>query len=325
MPLMQKKGQSRLTRSSKANRMSLYFPIAEMSLNILLLLAIGGFVGFLSGMFGIGGGFLLTPLMMFTGVAPPVAVATGANQIAGASVSGAMAHLRRGGVDFRMGGVLIAGGAVGSYFGALLFAFLVSRGQVDLFISLAYVVFLGGVGGLMLWEYLSVRLHAARGKKRKLRKRHPSWIHAWPLKMRFQKSRLVVSVLLPLLIGAATGILASIMGVGGGFLLLPALIYILGMPAKVVVGTSLVQIVAVTALVTFFHSANTQTVDALMALVLLAGGVVGAQVGAKAGYALRADQFRLLLALLVLSVGLKMAFDLVVTPRDLYSVVEAGK
>jgi len=304
--------------------MTLYFPIAEMSLNILLLLAIGGFVGFLSGMFGIGGGFLLTPLMMVAGIAPPVAVATGANQIAGASVSGAMAHLRRGGVDFRMGAVLIAGGAAGSYLGALLFAYHASRGQADLFISLAYVLFLGGIGGVMLWEYLSARRREAKGLKRKLRKRHPAWIHAWPLKMRFQKSRLVVSILIPLLIGAATGILAAIMGVGGGFLLIPALIYILGMPANVVVGTSLVQIVAVTALVAFLHSVNTQTVDALMALTLLAGGVAGAQMGAKAGYALRADQFRLLLALLVLSVGLKMAFDLVVTPRDLFSVVETS-
>jgi len=302
--------------------MSLYFPIAEMSLNIFLLLAMGGGVGFLSGMFGIGGGFLMTPLLIFIGVPPPVAVATEANQITASSVSGALAHFRRGGVDFKMGGVLIVGGAIGSFIGAEIFAYLKSIGQVDILISLSYVFFLGVIGSLMFWESFRGHLYHARGKKKKLRKRHPSWIHAWPVKMKFKKSRLIVSIYIPLLIGAMVGILAAIMGVGGGFIMLPAMIYILGMPANVVVGTSLMQIVFVTAIVTFLHSVNTQTVDVLMALTLLTAGVIGAQFGARMGYKLKGEQFRLGLASLVLIVCFKMAFDLFTTPDELFSVTE---
>lgn len=303
--------------------MSLYFPIAEMSLNIFLLLAMGVGVGFLSGMFGIGGGFLMTPLLIFIGVPPAVAVATEANQITGSSVSGALAHFRRAGVDIKMGGFLMIGGAFGSYSGAEIFAYLNKTGQLDLLISLAYVFFLGGIGLLMLWESFSVWLGKARGRKsRRRRKRHPGWIHAWPHKMKFKKSHLVVSIYLPILIGFVVGMLAAIMGVGGGFVMIPALIYILGMPGNVVVGTSLFQIVFVTALVTYLHSVNTQTVDVVMAMVLLAGGVTGAQLGARIGYKLRAEQFRTFLALLVLVVCFKMGWDLFTTPGELFSVVE---
>ncbi len=264
----------------------------------------------------------MTPLLIFIGVPPPVAVATEANQITASSVSGALAHFRRGGVDFKMGGVLIVGGAIGSFIGAEIFAYLKSIGQVDILISLSYVFFLGVIGSLMFWESFRGHLYHARGKKKKLRKRHPSWIHAWPVKMKFKKSRLIVSIYIPLLIGAMVGILAAIMGVGGGFIMLPAMIYILGMPANVVVGTSLMQIVFVTAIVTFLHSVNTQTVDVLMALTLLTAGVIGAQFGARMGYKLKGEQFRLGLASLVLIVCFKMAFDLFTTPDELFSVTE---
>lgn len=300
--------------------MSLYFPIAEMSLNILLLLAMGGGVGFLSGMFGVGGGFLMTPLLIFVGVPPAVAVATEANQITASSVSGALAHFRRGGVDFKMAGVLIFGGVVGSFIGAEIFAYLKTKGQIDILINLSYVFFLGVIGSLMFWESFQPYLYQSKNKKKKRRKRHPTWIHAWPMKMKFQKSRLVVSIFIPMGIGGLVGILAAIMGVGGGFIMLPAMIYILGMPANVVVGTSLLQIIFVTATVTFFHSVNTQTVDILLALILLTGGVIGAQFGARMGFKLKAEQFRLILALLVLGVGIKMATDLFTTPAELYSV-----
>lgn len=306
--------------------MSLYFPIAEMSLNVLLLLFMGGGVGFLSGMFGIGGGFLMTPLLIFTGVPPAVAVATEANQITASSVSGALAHFRRNGIDIKMGLVLMAGGLGGSYVGAEIFSYLNSIGQIDLMISLAYVFFLGTIGSLMLWENVSPWLARKSGRRvRRRRKRHPAWIHAWPHKMKFKKSHLVVSIYLPILIGFVVGVLAAIMGVGGGFVMLPALIYILGMPGNVVVGTSLFQIVFVTAMVTFFHSVNTQTVDVVMALVLLSGGVIGAQLGARVGYKLKAEQFRAGLAVLVLVVCFKMGWDLFTTPAELYSVIEVAR
>jgi len=297
-----------------------------MSLNVLLLLVMGGAVGFLSGMFGIGGGFLMTPLLIFTGVPPAVAVATEANQITASSVSGALAHFRRSGVDVKMGLVLMAGGGVGSFAGAKIFAYLKSIGQVDLFISLAYVFFLGIIGSLMLWENISPWLAKKSGRRvRRRRKRHPAWIHAWPFKMKFKKSHLVVSALLPLLIGFVVGILAAIMGVGGGFVMIPALIYILGMPTNVIIGTSLFQIVFVTAMVTFFHSVNTQTVDVVMALVLLTGGVIGAQLGARASYKLKVEQFRAGLAVLVLVVCFKMGWDLFTTPAEIYSVIEVAR
>lgn len=292
-------------------------------MNVFLVVGMGALVGFLSGMFGVGGGFLMTPLLIFAGVPPTVAVATEANQITAASVSGAMAHWRRGGVDFKMGLVLTAGGAIGAFLGARVFAWLRLLGQVDLMISLAYVLFLGSVGLLMLMESVRAILRARAGVQppRKSRaERHKAWIHRLPFKMRFRKSRLFISALLPLSIGLVVGVLAAIMGVGGGFIMVPAMIYLLGMPTNVVVGTSLFQIIFVTALATVFHSVNTQTVDILLAVLLLCGAVFGAQVGARVGLRLPGEQLRALLALMVLGVGVRMALGLVLEPSDLYSV-----
>ncbi len=307
--------------------MPLYLPIAELSMNIFLVISMGAVVGFLSGMFGVGGGFLMTPLLIFMGIPPAVAVATESNEITAASVSGALAHWRRQGVDVKMGMVLIAGGAVGSFFGAQVFTYLRSLGQVDLMISLAYVLFLGSVGGLMFWESVRAIYRQHKGIKPKIKPRedrHKAWIHALPFKMRFRKSRLYVSALLPLGIGMFVGVLAAIMGVGGGFVMVPAMIYLLGMPTNVVVGTSLFQIIFVTALTTIFHSVNTQTVDIFLAVLLLVGAVVGAQMGARIGLKLKGEQLRALLALMVLLVCVKMGVDLVVEPTELFSVGEAG-
>ena len=305
--------------------MPLYLPIAEMSIDMFLLLGLGAGVGFLSGMFGVGGGFLMTPLLIFVGVPPAVAVATEANEITAASVSGAQAHFRRGGVDIRMGAVLIIGGALGSLVGAAIFTYLKGIGQVDLMISLAYVLFLGSIGLLMLKESVTAWLKRRRGDKpAPTRRDHSSWIHALPFRMRFRKSRLYISVLVPIGIGIVVGILSAIMGVGGGFIMIPAMIYILRMPTNVVVGTSLFQIIFVTAIVTFLHSVNTQTVDILMALLLLIGAVIGAQFGARMAYKLRGEEMRILLALIVLGVCTKMAFGLALEPDELYSITEVA-
>ncbi len=300
--------------------MQLYLPIAEMSLNIFLLLGMGGGVGFLSGMFGVGGGFLMTPLLIFIGVPPAVAVGTEANQIVAASVSGVLAHWRRGTVDFKMGGVLLFGGVLGSSLGVWLFKLLRELGQIDVVISLSYVLFLGVIGALMLAE--SGRELARRtGGRRVIRKAHRHHaLHGLPLKMRFRKSKLYISALLPVGLGFVVGILAAIMGVGGGFVMVPAMIYILGMPTNVVIGTSLFQIIFVTANVTVLHAIGNHSVDALLALVLLVGAVIGAQYGTRAGARLRGEQLRALLALLVLGVCTLLAWRLVTRPDDLYAV-----
>ncbi len=300
--------------------MNIYLPIAEISVNVFLLLGMGGAVGFLSGLFGVGGGFLMTPLLIFIGVTPAVAVATEANQIVASSVSGVLAHWRRGNVDFRMGFVLLVGGALGSVFGVWLYGFLRSLGQLDLVISLCYVVFLGTVGGLMFMESSQAmfRRRRAGDVRRKLHQHH--WMHGLPFKVRFRKSKLYISALLPIIIGFIVGILAAIMGVSGGFIMVPAMIYLLGMPTSVVVGTSLFQIIFVTATVTFLQASQNQTVDAILALILLTGGVIGAQIGSRAGTRLRGEQLRILLALMVLAVCGKLAFDLVTTPDDLYAI-----
>lgn len=306
--------------------MPLYLPIAELSMNIFLVIGMGALVGFLSGMFGVGGGFLMTPLLIFSGVPPAVAVATESNEITAASVSGALAHWRRGGVDMKMGGVLIIGGSIGSFIGAQVFTLLRELGQVDLMISLAYVLFLGSVGSLMFVESARAVIRDWRGIKpvpKPRGDRHKSWVHKLPFKIRFRKSRLYISALLPLGIGMFVGILAAIMGVGGGFVMVPAMIYILGMPTNVVVGTSLFQIIFVTALTTIFHSVNTQTVDILLAILLLFGAVIGAQVGAKVGLRMKGEQLRALLALMVLLVCVRMGFDLVIEPSELFSVMGA--
>ena len=302
--------------------MQIYLPIAEISVNIFLILGMGGVVGFLSGVFGVGGGFLMTPLLIFIGIPPAVAVATEANQIVASSVSGVLAHWKRGNVDFKMGFALLFGGIIGSSLGVGLFTFLRGLGQLDLVIKLSYVVFLGIIGILMLIE----SINAIRRKKNQIpsKKHAHNRIHGLPFKMRFRRSRLYISALLPISIGLIVGLLAAIMGVGGGFVMVPAMIYLLGMPTAVVVGTSLFQIIFVTANITILQAVNTQTVDVVLALLLLAGGVIGAQIGARVGVRLQGEQLRGLLALMVLSVCIKIGYDLMVTPVDLYTIGLGG-
>lgn len=301
--------------------MGIYLPIAEMSVNAFVLLAMGAAVGFLSGMFGVGGGFLITPLLIFYNIPPAIAVATGANQVIASSFSGTLAHVKRGTVDFKLGTVLLIGGIVGSTIGAFVFALLRSVGQLDLFISLLYVVLLGTVGGLMLVESVNA-LRAARGGQAPPLKRsgQHNWIHKLPFKMRFRASKLFVSVIPVLALGAVIGFLASIMGVGGGFIMVPALIYLLKVPTNVVVGTSLFHIMFTAAYTTVVHSSANHTVDVVLALLLMIGGVAGAQYGARAGAKLRGEQLRALLALLVLAVAIRLALDLFLTPDHLYSL-----
>ena len=306
--------------------MDIYLPIAEMSVNLFLLLGIGGVVGFLSGVFGVGGGFLMTPLLMFIGIPPAVAVGTQASQILASSLSGVMAQMRRGNVDFRMGMVLVAGGMLGSVLGVWLFGVLRRLGHIDLAISLAYVLFLGTVGTLMLVESAAAWFKVRRRGGAGFSKRHRHlWLHGLPLKMRFHRSRLYISALMPLGLGVIAGILVAIMGVGGGFLMVPAMIYLIGMPTQVVVGTSLLQITFVTAVTTFLHAVNNQTVDVVLALALIVGGVIGAQIGSSAGARLRGEQLRVLLAAIVLIVCGKLGYDLVVRPEDIYSLGATGQ
>ena len=298
--------------------MQVYLPIAEVSVNAFLVLGLGGIVGVLSGMFGVGGGFLITPLLFFIGIPPAVAVATGANQIVASSFSAVLAHLRRKTVDLRMGTVLLIGGLIGSGLGVILFNYLKSLGQVDLLVKLCYVVFLGVIGALMLVESLRALRNTRRGAAPK-RKKH-GWVHGLPFKMRFRTSGLYISVVPPLLVGVAVGVLAAIMGVGGGFIMVPAMIYLLGMPTKVVVGTSLFQIIFVTAFTTILHATTNFTVDVALAVLLLVGGVIGAQFGTIIGTRMKAEQLRILLATMVLVVCGKLAFDLLVMPSELYSI-----
>ncbi len=302
--------------------MSIYLPIAEMSVDVFLIFLMGGGVGFLSGLFGIGGGFLMTPLLIFIGITPAVAVATEANQIVAASVSGVLAHMRRRNVDFKMGTVLTVGGFAGSSVGVWFFTFLREIGQVDLLVQLSYVLFLGIVGFLMLFESVRAIFRNRSGAASRGKLHQHTWLHGLPFKMRFRRSRLYISALLPLGIGFFVGILAAIMGVGGGFLMVPAMIYLLGMPTSVVVGTSLFQIIFVTANVTFLQAVNNQTVDVVLALLLLTGAVIGAQLGTKAGGRLRGEELRGLLALLVLGVCAKIGIELFSTPEDIYSISE---
>lgn len=305
--------------------MHIYLPIAEISVNAFLLLGLGGLVGLLSGIFGVGGGFLITPLLFFIGIPPAVAVATSANQIVASSVSGLLAHLKRKTVDLKMGMVLLVGGLIGSGFGIVIFNYLKALGQVDLLVQLCYVIFLGVIGGLMFIESVRAIQRARRAggvlpKKRKQR----NWIHALPFKIRFRVSGLYISAIPPLLVGCVVGLLAAIMGVGGGFIMVPAMIYILGMPTKVVVGTSLFQIIFVAGFTTLLHAITNQTVDLPLALFLLVGGVIGAQFGTGIGLRLKAEMLRVLLALLVLSVCGKIAFELLVEPSELFSLAAVG-
>ena len=300
--------------------MYIYLPIAEVSMHIGIIIGLGGGVGFLSGLFGVGGGFLMTPLLIFFGIPPAVAVSTEANQIVASSVSGVLAHMRRGNVDFKMGGILMAGGVIGSTLGVALFSFLREIGQIDLVIQLSYVVFLGIIGALMLTESLRTIVRSRKPGAVRGKLHQHNWLHGLPFKMRFRRSKLYISAIPPLSIGAFVGVLAAIMGVGGGFIMVPAMIYLLGMPTSVVVGTSLFQIIFVTANITLLQSIQTQTVDFILAGLLLFGAVIGAQFGSRAGALLRGEQLRGLLALLVLAVCAKIGYDLVVRPEDLLSV-----
>tara|TARA_R110002074_G_scaffold139328_5_gene284934 strand:+ start:443 stop:1360 length:918 start_codon:yes stop_codon:yes gene_type:complete len=305
--------------------MLIYLPIAEISVNALVLLGIGGGVGMLSGMFGVGGGFLITPLLFFIGIPPAVAVATGANQVVASSISGVLAHLRRKTVDLRMGTVLLVGGLIGSTGGIWLFRWLSALGQVDLFVQLAYVLFLGVIGILMLQESLRAWYRSTKPNvpRRKLHKH--TWVHSLPLKMKFRVSGLYISVIPPVLVGMAVGVLSAVMGVGGGFIMVPAMIYMLGMPTKVVVGTSLYQIIFVTGYTTVAHAMTSYSVDVLLAFFLIIGGVIGAQIGTQIGVRLKAEQLRILLALLVIAVCIKVALDLLVQPSELYSIRIVGR
>ncbi len=300
--------------------MYVYLPIAELSMNIFTIIGLGGAVGLLSGVFGVGGGFLMTPLLIFLGVPAPVAVGTEANQIVASSVSGVLAHFRRGNVDIKMGLVLLAGGLTGSTIGVALFALLRELGQIEVVIKLSFILFLGIIGTLMLIESMRAIMRSRQSGARRGKLHQHNWLHGLPFKMRFRKSKLYISALLPFGVGAIVGVLSAIMGVGGGFIMVPAMIYLLGMPTSVVVGTSLFQIIFVTANVTFLQSVQTQTVDIMLAGLLLFGAVVGAQFGTRIGAKLKGEQLRGLLALLVLGVCAKLVFDVVITPEDFFSV-----
>lgn len=304
--------------------MDIYLPIAEMSVNVLGILLLGVVTGILSGMFGVGGGFLTTPFLIFIGVPPPVAVASSANQIVASSFSGFLAHWRRANVDFKMGILLLEGGFIGSSLGVWLFSLLKKSGQIDVVISILYVLLLGIIGGIMIWESVkswggsgaepSIPAIAARFER----------LSRLPMMRDFPRSKLRISALLPLAIGFLSGALVSLLGVGGGFFMIPAMIYILGMPTSVVIGTSLFQIIFITAYVTFLQAVSTHTVDIVLATLLLTGSVIGAQAGTQVGSRISPAKLRIMLAFLVLFIGFKLAFGLFERPSDLYSVTISG-
>ncbi len=303
--------------------MHVYLPIAEVSVSPFILLGIGITVGFLSGMFGVGGGFLITPLLFLIGIPPAVAVATSANQVVASSFSGLLAHLKRRTVDLKMGSVLLGGGLLGATVGMIAFNFLKSLGQVDLAVQLCYVVFLGLIGTLMFIESVqTIRRARKAGGVVAARRRGRGWIHALPFKMRFRASNLYISAIPPMLVGFGVGILSAVMGVGGGFIMVPAMIYILGMPTKVVIGTSLFQIIFVAGFTTMIHASTNFSVDLVLALFLLIGGVVGAQFGSIFGARLKAEHLRVLLALLVMLVAGKVGLELMLHPLELYNLSE---
>ncbi len=301
--------------------MNIYLPIAEMSVSVLLFLGLGWAVGFLSGLFGVGGGFLLTPLLIFMGIPSAVAVGTGSMHIVASSVSGAIAQYRRNNVDIKMGLVLVAGGVVGSAIGVGIVRILREIGQFDLFVALSYVTFLGAVGALMMIESVGTIRRVRSGKPVSTRKTgQHSWVHGLPFKMRFHRSKLYISAVPPALIGAFVGFMAAVMGIGGGFVMLPAMIYLLRVPTNIVVGTSLFQIVFVMLVTTLLQAVQNKTVDVVLGLILITGGVIGAQLGAAAGGRLKGEQLRFLLAALVVLVCLRIGWDLVARPDELYSI-----
>lgn len=301
--------------------MDIYLPIAGLSVNILVIILLGGAVGMLSGMFGVGGGFLTTPLLIFYGIPPVVAAASASTQVTGASVSGVFAHMKRGGVDFRMGAVLVAGGLFGTLFGALLFRVLEAWGQIDTVINILYVVMLGGIGGMMMRESLTAVLAKRAGRPvAASKRRHHPLVTNLPWRWRFYRSGLYISPLAPLVLGFITGIMTMLLGVGGGFIMVPAMLYILGMSANVVVGTSLFQILFVTMSSTIVHSLTTKAVDIVLAVFLLIGSVIGAQIGARLAQRMQPEYLRLFLAAIVLLVAIRMALGLGWRPDEIYTV-----
>ena len=305
--------------------MTIYLPIAELSVNIFIILGMGAAVGFLSGMFGVGGGFLITPLLIFYNVPPAIAVATGANQVIASSISGAITHFRRGSLDLKLGTVLLVGGLLGATVGIWIFQALRRLGQLDLAISLMYVVLLTSVGGLMMWESANAIRRARRNEQVTVKRTgQHNWVHRLPFKMRFKKSKIYLSVIPVIALGFGVGVLTSIMGVGGGFIMVPAMIYLLRIPTSVVVGTSLFQIIFVSTYATIVQAVVNHTVDIVLAFILMLAGVVAAQYGVRAGQKLKAEQLRALLALLILAVGARLALDLFTTPGDIFSIVRAG-
>ncbi|RYE46520.1 MAG: sulfite exporter TauE/SafE family protein [Hyphomicrobiales bacterium] len=305
--------------------MQVYLPIAELSMNLFFLVGIGGAVGFLSGLFGVGGGFLLTPLLIFSGVPSSVAVASVTGQVVAASTSGALSYYRRGQIDLHMALYLVLSGVLGAFGGVATFQVLRAAGQLDLVISLGFLILLGFVGTLMLVEAARAIMKRRAGivVREKLPNQH-NWFHGLPWRVRFKKSRLYISVIPVLALGVAIGFVGSLLGIGGGFILVPALVYILRMPGNMVIGTSLLQVVAMMAATTILHAVSSQSVDILLAFCLMVGGTVGAQFGASAGKYLRGEQLRALLAILVLAVAIRFGISLVLTPGDVYSTAVIG-
>lgn len=306
--------------------MPIYLPIAEISVDLLFLVGIGAAIGFISGLFGVGGGFLLTPLLLFSGVPAPVAVASVTGQVVASSTSGALSYLRRGAIDLKLGAFLVSGGIFGSFAGVWIFGLLRALGQLDLFISLGYLIFLGAIGTLMLTESVRSILRSRRAgppPRRRLPGQH-SWVQVLPLRTRFKKSRLYISIIPVMLIGFSIGIVGALLGIGGGFILVPALVYLLRVPGNVVVGTSLLHLLAVMAVTCILHAVQTQSVDILLAFCLMVGSVAGAQFGASAGQNLKGDQLRALLALIVLGVAFRFALTLFVMPEDPFSTTLIG-
>ena len=302
--------------------MEFYLPIAEMSINPVGFLVLGIIVGTLSGTFGVGGGFLMTPLLIFLGIPPAIAVASEANHIVGSSLSGTIGHLKRKAVDIRMGNVLLAGGILGSFFGIYIFNSLKQIGLVDLLITASYFLFLTGIGMFMLYESLDSLGYF--GHKKRSRIYHHSWIMGLPIKVRFRRSGLYISLIPPYIIGFVVGIFSSIMGVGGGFIIIPAMIYILRMPTNIVVGTSLYQIIFITSFVTILHASTNQSVDIVLALILLLGGAIGAQIGVRLSSKLNGAWLRIALSILVLGVGIIMATELFIKPENLIQIISGS-
>ncbi len=301
--------------------MYIYLPIAEQPIHALVILGVGAFLGLIMGLVGVGGGFLLTPIMMFLGIPPPVAVASVANQLVAPSVSGVLSHWKRSNVDFKMGTVLLLGGVVGSSIGVLLFNFLGKIGQLDFVIKSSYVIFLTLIGSLMFTESLRLVLRTRKGKISRGKLHQHNWLHGLPFKIRFRKSKLYISILLPILIGVIVGILAALMGIGGGFIIVPAMIYLLGMPTSLVVGTSLFQIIFVAANTTILQASQNQTVDIVLATILLFGSVIGVQIGSRYTNILKGEYLRLILSSIIILVSLKLLIDLIAVPSDLFSVI----